>query len=87
MKFFTTSLTSGTFVVAAAQGASLISVQPGSSSSCTIIGGIAYNGVPSSAITRSDNNAITLTSASAFSPLDGITITWISGTIDILVGF
>jgi hypothetical protein len=87
MKFFTTSLTSGTFVVAAAQGASLISVQPGSSSSCTIIGGIPYNGVAPSAITRSDNNAITLTSASAFSPLDGITITHISGTIDILVGF
>jgi hypothetical protein len=87
MKFFTTSLTSGTFVVTAAQGASLISVQPQDTSSCTIIGGIAYNGVASSAITRSDNNAITLTSASAFSPLDGITVTWISGTIDILVGF
>jgi len=87
MKFFTTSLTSGTFVVAAAQGASLISVQPQSASSCTILGGIPYNGIQPSAITLSNNSALTLTSASAFSPLDGITITWIGGTVDILVGF
>jgi hypothetical protein len=87
MKFFTTSLTSGTFLVAAAQGASLLSIQPQDSSSCTILGGIAFNGLQPSAITLSNNNALTLTSASPNSPLDGITIEWVSGTVDIIVGY
>lgn len=87
MKFFTTSLTTGTFVVAAAQGASLLSIQPQDSSSCTVLGGIAFNGLQPSAITISNNNALTLTSASPNSPLDGITITWTAGTIDIIVGY
>lgn len=87
MKFFTTTLTSGTFLVAAAQGASLLSIQPQDSSSCTILGGIAFNGLEPSAISLSNNNALTLTSASPNSPLDGITITWIAGTVDIIVGY
>jgi len=87
MKFFTTSLTSGIFLVEAAQGASLLSIQPQDSSSCTILGGIPFNGLQPSAITLSNNNALTLTSASPNSPLDGITITHIGGTIDILVGY
>lgn len=87
MKFFTTTLTSGTFVVGAAQGASLLSIQPQDSSSCTILGGIAFNGLQPSAITLSNNNALTLTSSSPNSPLDGITVTWTAGTVDIIVGY
>ena len=87
MKFFTTSLTSGTFVVAASQGASLISIQPQDSSSCTVLGGIPFNGLQPSAITLRNNNALSLSSSSPISPLDGITITWVAGTIDILVGY
>ena len=87
MKFFTTSLTSGTFVVAASQGASLLSIQPQDSSSCTVLGGIAFNGLQPSAITISNNNSLSLTSSSPSSPLDGITVTWTAGTIDIIVGY
>ena len=87
MKFFTTSLTSGTFLVAADQGASLLSIQPQDSSSCTVLGGIPFNGLQPSAISVSNNNALTLTSASPTSPLDGITIAWTVGTIDIIVGY
>jgi hypothetical protein len=87
MKFFTTSITSGTFVVAATQGASLLSIQPQDTSSCTVLGGIAFNGLQPSAITISNNNALTLTSASPNSPLDGITVTWTAGTVDIIVGY
>ena len=87
MKFFTTSLTSGTFLVSADQGASLLSIQPQDSSSCTVLGGIAFNGLEPSAISISNNNALTLTSASPTSPLDGITVTWTAGTIDIIVGY
>jgi hypothetical protein len=87
MKFFTTSLTSGTFLVEAAQGASLLSVQPRDTSSCTILGGIPFNGLQPSAITISNSNALTLTSSSPSSPLDGITVAWVSGTVDIIVGY
>jgi hypothetical protein len=87
MKFFTTSLTSGSFVINADQGVSLVSIQPIDSSSCTILGGIPFNGLQPSAITLSNNNALTLNSVSPFSPLDGITITWIAGTIDIIIGY
>lgn len=87
MKFFTTSLTSGTFVIAASEGASLLSIQPQDSSSCTVLGGIAFNGVQPSAILISNNNALTLTSSSPNSPLDGITVTWVGGTVDIIVGY
>jgi hypothetical protein len=51
------------------------------------LGGIPFNGLQPSAITLSNNNALTLTSASPNSPLDGITITHIGGTIDIIVGY
>ena len=87
MKFFTTSLTSGTFTVSAAQGASLLSVQPQDLSSCTILGGIPFNGLQPSAITLSNSNALTVSSASPISPLEGITVTWIGGTIDMIVGY
>lgn len=87
MKFFTTSLTSGTFLVSADQGASLLSIQPKDASSCTILGGIPFNGVQPSIITLSNSNALTLTSASPNSPLDGITIEWTGGTVDIIVGY
>jgi hypothetical protein len=87
MKFFTTTLTSGTFTVSAAQGASLLSVQPQDLSSCTILGGIPFNGLQPSAITISNSNALTLSSASPNSPLDGITITWLGGTVDIIIGY
>jgi len=87
MKFFTTSLTSGTFLVDSSSGASLLSIQPQDSSSCDVLGGIAFNGIQSSPISISNNNALTLTSSSPSSPLDGITITWTAGTIDIIVGY
>lgn len=87
MRFFTTTLTSGSFVINAEQGVSLVSIQPIDSSSCTILGGIPFNGLQPSPITLSNNNALTLNSASPVSPLDGITITWIAGTIDIIIGY
>jgi len=87
MTFFTKTLTEGTFVLSASEGASMISIQPQTSSSCTFIGSGTYNGASSSAITISNNNTLTISSSSPTSPLNGITITWVSGTIDIIVGF
>lgn len=87
MTFYTQTLTEGTFLLSAAEGASMISIQPQVSSSCTFIGSGTYNGASSSEITISNNNTLTISSSSPTSPLNGITITWVSGTIDIIVGF
>jgi len=87
MTFFTKTLTEGTFIVTAAEGASMISVQPQTSSTCTFIGSGTYNGENSSSITLSNNNSLTISSSSPTSPLNGITITWVAGNIDIIVGF
>ena len=87
MTFFTKTLTEGTFIVTAAEGASMISVQPQTSSTCTFIGSGTYNGETSSSITISNNNSLTISSSSPTSPLNGITITHVAGNIDIIVGF
>jgi hypothetical protein len=87
MTFFTKTLTEGTFIVTAAEGASMISVQPQTSSTCNFIGSGTYNGENSSSITLSNNNTLTISSSSPTSPLNGITITWVAGNIDIIVGF
>jgi hypothetical protein len=87
MTFYTQTLSSGTFVLSTAQGASMISIQPQASSSCTFIGSGTFNGLQSSAITISNNNTLTISASSPTSPLNGITITWLSGTVDIIVGF
>jgi hypothetical protein len=86
MKIFTTSLTSGTFTVSASDGASFISILPLDSSSCNVLGGIAFKNMASTNIPLSNNNAWAVTSSNPSFPLDGITITWISGTINIMVG-
>lgn len=87
MTFYTQTLSSGTFVLSAAEGASMISVQPQTSSTCTFLGSGTYNGANSSEITISNNNSLTISSSSPTSPLNGITITWVAGNIDIIVGF
>lgn len=87
MTFYTKTLTEGTFIVTASEGASMISVQPQTSSTCTFVGSGTYNGAASSSITISNNNSLTISSSSPTSPLSGITITHVAGNIDIIVGF
>lgn len=86
MVIFTKTLTSGTFVIDFADGVSMLTIQPQASSSCTILGGVPFKGENSSAITISNNSTFTIASESPSSPLAGITITWVSGTVDIVVG-
>ena len=86
MRFFTKTLSSGTFVVSASKGATMISIQTNTSSSCDIIGGTTYNGEQSTAFTISNGQGLTLGVENGSNPLDGLTITWVSGTIDIIIG-
>lgn len=88
MTFFTFVLTSGTFILDGSEGASFISVQTDpANGSCTILGGIPFKGLNPVAVPLSLGQGVNLSSNSPQSPLAGITITWVAGTIDIIVGF
>jgi hypothetical protein len=88
MRYWTYTLSSGSLVINAVDGASFVSLQCDSSSgSCSVLGNIPFKGVNPNAVTLTTGQGVNLSSSSPQSPLDGITITWIAGTIDIVVGF
>lgn len=85
---FHTRTLSGTLTIQAIDGAAFVSVACSNVDGiCTVLGNIAFKGVNSSAITLSEGQGINLSAISPSSPLDGITITLIAGSVDILVGF
>jgi len=88
MRFWTYSLTSGSLVINAVDGASFVSVQcDASSGSCSVLGGISFKNLSPNAVTLTAGQGANFSASSPQSPLDGITITWLGGTIDIIVGF
>ncbi len=86
MRFFTYTLSSGSLIIDSSLGAMQISVQPNESSSCSISGDLPFNELQPNAITRASGETFTLVSNFAVSPLSGITITRLTGTIDIVIG-
>ena len=86
MTFYTTTLSSGSLELLTADGAQMVSIEPNSGSSCTVLGSLPFKGSNPNAITLDANQVLTISSSSPSSPLNGITITWVSGTIDIIVG-
>lgn len=87
MQIYTTTLTSGELVLNKADGAMTICIQVNTASSCLLTGGIPFKGETPTPITMDANQVFNFTAASASSPLDGITITWVSGSVDIVIGF
>ena len=86
MRLFTYELSSGALSISSADGVTQISVQANPSSSGTIQGNFSFQGLPSNAITLEGGESFTIQTPTN-SPLDGVTITHVSGTIDILIGF
>lgn len=87
MKFFTYSLTSGTLTIDKADGALWLSViTGGSSSSCTVTGNISFKGLSPTAVSLSNGQGFTL-GAEPFSAIDGVVVTFGSGTVSVLIGF
>lgn len=86
MRLFTYELSSGSISFSSSDGVTQLSIQANPTSSCTILGNFQFQALPSNAITLSNGESLTLT-APTNSPLDGVTITWVSGTVDILIGF
>jgi hypothetical protein len=85
MRLFTYTLSSGSLSINTADGVTQISVESNASSECTIEGNFPFKGLTSGPITLEAGQSITVM-AQPNSPLDGVVITHVSGTIDILIG-
>jgi hypothetical protein len=89
MRFFTTTITSagGNITLIPSDGVQFLSILCSSSSSCTVTGDLTFRGVTqSSAVTLTDNQGLNLSSPPT-SSVYGITIAWVSGSIDVVMGF
>ena len=86
MVFHTRKLTTGTLTINRSGGVSLVSVQAQDSSSCTVQGSVGYDGVNSDALTIQNGQIFTVASQNSQNTIDGLVITWVSGTIDIVLG-
>lgn len=86
MRIFTYTLTSGSISINTADGVTQISIEANASSECTIEGNFPFQSFTSSPITLEAGQSVTLMASTPASPIDGVTITHVSGTIDILIG-
>ena len=88
MRFWTYTLSTGSLSIGLIDGAMFLSVQcDATSGSCSVIGNIPFKGVSATAVTLTAGQGVNISALSPASTLDGITITWIAGTVDILIGF
>ena len=88
MTFFTYTLSSGSLTINANDFAFFVSIQTDpASGACNVLGGIPFQGLQPNAVPLSLGQGINFSATSPSSPLSGITITWVSGTIDIIIGF
>lgn len=85
MRLFTYELTSGSIFISGYDGVTQISIQANPSSACNVQGNIGFSGLNSNAIEIANGESITITTPTN-SPLDGVTITHVSGTVDLLIG-
>ena len=87
MRFFTRTLTSGSLAISITDGAMFVSVQCDSSTgSATILGNLPFKGQSPTAVTLTAGQGVNISALSPASPLDGITITWVAGSVDVLIG-
>lgn len=86
MRVWTKSMTGGSIVISASQQVLQLSIQANAASGCTIQGNITFNGQASDPITLENGESLTLTTTPN-TPIDGLTITWVAGTVDVLIAF
>jgi hypothetical protein len=89
MRFFTTTLTSSSqLTINLNDGVMFLSVKTDSvSGSATISGNFPFKGINSSPTPLSAGDGANMSALSPQSPLDGITIQWVGGNVDIILGF
>jgi hypothetical protein len=87
MKFHTRVLTSGqSLTIAALDNVLQISIKTSSSGSGTFIGSGSFQGTPSQSQTLGASDGLSLFSQNPQSPLEGITITCVSGNVNVIIG-
>jgi len=88
MRFFTYTLTSGSITIDSMDGAMFVSVQCDSTTgSCQVSGNIPFKNLTPNAVTLGAGQGVNISALSPASPLDGLTIAWVSGSVDVLIGF
>lgn len=88
MRFWTYTLTSGSLTLNSADGALFISIlSDAATGNCTVLGGIPFKNINSAPVTVANGEGLNFSAISPSFPLDGITITHVAGSIDIIVGF
>lgn len=87
MQFYTTTLNNGdVLTIDRADGAQQVSIEANTTSSATFLGNLPFKGQSPTAVVIDAKQILTVTSNTPTSPLDGITITCTSGTVDIIIG-
>lgn len=86
MRVYTSTLTTGSITIQAGDNVNQLSVQANDSSSCQIQGDMSFRGNPSTPVTLANGETYNL-ATTPNSPIQGLTITWLSGTIDITMSF
>jgi hypothetical protein len=88
MRFWTYTLTSGSLDINILDGAMFLSVQNDIVSGESMVqGNIPFKGLLATPVTLLVGQGINISALSPASPLDGITITWVAGNVDIIIGF
>lgn len=87
MQIYTTTLTTGTLVLNREDGAQVLSIQTKNDAQALFTGNLPFKGVLPTPITLQEGQVFNYAASSPASPLDGITITHVSGDVDIVVGF
>jgi hypothetical protein len=87
MQIYTTTLSTGELTLQRVDGAQVLSIQAATGGEAIITGNLPFKGVAPTPITFTAGQVFNYAAASPSSPLDGITITWVSGNVDIVVGF
>jgi len=87
VQIYTTTLSAGVLQLNRQDGAMMISIQPASGAECIFTGSMPFKGELPTPIALNNQQVFNLSASTSSSPLDGITITWVSGNIDIVVGF
>jgi len=88
MRFFTYTMTSGSMVINYPLGVQYISIQAdqATNGSFSVLGNIPFNGLQPNSVVLPTNSGVNFRAETPNAPIDGLTITWISGNVDIIIG-
>ena len=88
MVFWTFPLTAGSINIDASDNAMFLSIQcDPAGGSCTVKGSVPFKGVMPLPVTISAGEGVNFNAPSPTSPLGGIEIVHVAGTVDLLIGF